>query len=114
MVQRLLLAMPLAVVLLLVETTPSAAVRVRSHGTLKECVVTWGSFCPVESIGLSLLGTAALVAVAAAVWFAFAKLSDGAAKSGHGGLAAVLGLAARFPLPALALIIGGIVVLFGQ
>ena len=113
MLQRLLAAMPLAVVLLLANAAPSAAVRVRSQGTLDECVVTWGSFCPVESFGLSLLGTAALAALGLAVWFVLAKLRDGAGRSGLGGLAAVLGLAARYPLHTFAVIVLGIAALFG-
>lgn len=113
MLQRLLPAMPLAVILLLADTTPVAAVRVRSHGTLDECVVTWGSFCPVESFGLSLLGTAALAAVGLASWFMLAMLRDRAGRSGLGGVAALLGLAARFPIHTFALIVVGVAALFG-
>lgn len=114
MLQRLLPAMPLALVMLLADAAPAAAIRARSHGTLDECVITLGSFCPVESFGLSLLGTAALVAVAAAVWFAFAKLSDGAASAGHGGRAAILGLAARFPLLVFGAVFLGIMAHLGR
>lgn len=110
MLQRLLAAMPLAVVLLLANAAPSVS---RSRGTFDKCVVTWGSFCPVESIGLSLLGGAALGILGAAIWFAFAMLSEGAARSGHGWLATLLALAARYPLHTFAVIFLGIAALFG-
>lgn len=110
MLQRLLAAMPLAVVLLLANAAPSVS---RSRGTFDKCVVTWGSFCPVESFGLSLLATVALAILGFAVWFVLAKLRDGAGRSGLGGLAAVLGLAARYPLHTFAVIVLGIAALFG-
>ncbi len=112
MLHRLLSPVPLATVLLLTAATPSSAILTR--GTLDKCVVTWDSFCPVESIGLSLLGTMALAIVTLAGWFMFAKLSDSAERSGLGGIATILRLAARFPLHALALVAGGIFLLLGS
>ncbi len=111
MLQRFLPAVPLALVLLFVDAAPSAAIRTR--GTLDSCVVTWGTFCPVETIGLSLLGSLALAALGFAVWFVLAKLHDRAGRSGLAWVAAVLGLAARFPIHSFALVVVGVAALFG-
>ena len=110
MLQRLLPAVPLALVLLIADATPSAAARAR--GTLDSCVVTWGSFCPVETIGLSLLGSVALAAVGLAIWLLLAGLRDRAGRSGLGGAAVLIGLAARFPLHTFAVVILGAAALF--
>lgn len=49
--------------LVLALTALPASAAIRSHGTLQSCMVTIGNFCPIESIGISLLGTAAIAAV---------------------------------------------------
>jgi hypothetical protein len=111
LLQRFLPAVPLALVLLAVGATPAGAVRAR--GTFDQCVVTWGSFCPVETIGLSLLGSAALAAFGLAIWLVLAKLRDRAGRSGLGGVAALLGLAARYPIHTFAVVVLGVAALFG-
>lgn len=111
MLQRFLPAVPLALVLLAVDAAPAGAVRTR--GMFDECVVTWGTFCPVETIGLSLLGSLALAALGFAIWLVLAKLCDRAGRSGLAWVAAILGLAARFPLHTFAVVGLGVAALYG-
>ena len=107
-------SLSLALLFTLAAAGPAAAVRMRSHGSLNECIVTWGSFCPVESFGLSLLATAGLTALAFAVWFVASKLCDGARKAGHGGIAAIFSLAARYPIFAFGAVVLAIAALFDK
>jgi hypothetical protein len=64
---------PLVVILLALSSRVDA-VTVRLHGELPSCVFTIGDFCPVESIGLSLLGTFVLSVAALMIWRAFSAL----------------------------------------
>ena len=59
-------------------TTPASAV-IRGKSYLSSCIITWGDFCPIESIGLSLVGTAFATAVVFAVRFGFRALLSGGA-----------------------------------
>lgn len=42
------------------------AATVRSQSSVDSCIITIGRFCPIESLGVSVAGTLALIAIAAA------------------------------------------------
>jgi hypothetical protein len=111
LLQRLLPAAPLALVLLLADATPLAAAPTRD--ALDQCVVTWGSFCPVETIGFSLLGSLALTGFGFALWLALARLRDNAGRSGLDWVTAFLGLGLRFPVHTFAVVGLGVAAFFG-
>ncbi|MEZ5906428.1 MAG: hypothetical protein R3C69_15485 [Geminicoccaceae bacterium] len=62
---------------------------------------------------LSLLGSLALTGLGLALWLAVARLRDRAGRSGLGGVAALLGLAARYPIHTFAVVVLGVAALFG-
>lgn len=40
------------------------AASIRSSSSVDSCIITIGRFCPIESLGVSVAGTLALVAIA--------------------------------------------------
>jgi hypothetical protein len=56
------------------------AATFHSHTTLNSCVLTIGNFCPVESIGASVLSTVVLTLIIGGITFGFRRLADGPPK----------------------------------
>ncbi|CAO3453299.1 hypothetical protein [Azospirillum argentinense] len=56
------------------------AATVRSHSSADSCIITIGRFCPIESLGVSVAGTLALVAIAVVFGGILALVKKKAAK----------------------------------
>lgn len=67
-------------ILFVVLSLKPAMAAVRTHGTIENCVIALGEFCPVESFGFSIVGTLFLTLIVGGVGWLFTSEKRKAAK----------------------------------